>query len=429
MYNLPRFLSKPFDGFIINEVKEFFNDQKVHLYLIKEEGKKACCHKCKTELSDNRGGKYRQSLKHLPLFNMETKIFFWRQKGYCPNCKKHRAEHVDFISEYTPHHTKEYSWWVGTLCEIASVNKASWFTKNDKSTVWRMDFARMKQMLSHYKIPHPNKISVDEVYARKKDRETDQSKSDKYFTVIMDMDTGRVIWVGESRRKEALEEFFILLGDEACKKIKIVASDDNVAYGGVVEKYCPQATHVLDRFHVIKLFTEALNEERKKLHEKLSYDNPAFKLTAGKQKWIFIKKAKHRTHKETIHISKALGLNHDVAYLEMIKERMYAFYEADTRREALNILREVKQWIEEGRFKELKKWYKNFYKSLRKVLTFFGHRFTSALSEGMNNVIKMLKRRAFGYRNMYYFRLKIMQVCGYLSAIYMNKEYQALQPI
>ena len=43
---------------------------------------------------------------------------------------------------------------------------------------------------------------------------------------------------------------------------------------------------------------------------------------------------------------------------------------------------------------------------------------TSALSEGHNNVIKMLKRRAFGYRNMEYFRLKIMQVCGYLNSRY-----------
>ena len=42
----------------------------------------------------------------------------------------------------------------------------------------------------------------------------------------------------------------------------------------------------------------------------------------------------------------------------------------------------------------------------------------AALSEGINSVIKMLKRRAFGYRNMEYFRLKIMQVCGYLNSRY-----------
>lgn len=50
------------------------------------------------------------------------------------------------------------------------------------------------------------------------------------------------------------------------------------------------------------------------------------------------------------------------------------------------------------------------------VKNYFRFRVTSALSEGINNVIKMLKRRAFGYRNMEYFRLKILQVCGYLNS-------------
>ena len=423
---LPRFLSKEFNGFEIVDIKEYLKEKNIYLHLERIPGTEHCCYRCKTKLANKQGGRYRQSLKHLPLFNFRTKISFWRQKGYCPKCKKIRSEYVDFISEFTPHHTQEYSWWVGKLCEITSVLQASNFTHNDDMTVWRMDFARMKQMLSNYKIPEPRRITVDEVYARKKDKPTDRSKSDKYFTVISDIDTGKVIWVAESRRKEALVQFFLLIGEKACEKIKVVATDDHSSYESAVREYCPKATHVLDRFHIMKNFTEAVNEARKKLHNQLVYENPAFKLTAGKNKWIFLKKASKRTHKETIHISKVLGLNHRVAYLEMIKERMMDFYNAKSRREALNILREVKQWIDEGRFKDLQAWYKNFYRNLKKVLTFFTHPFTTALSEGINNVIKMLKRRAFGYRNMFYFRLKIMQVCGYLNSKFMDMKFQGL---
>ena len=63
-------------------------------------------------------------------------------------------------------------------------------------------------------------------------------------------------------------------------------------------------------------------------------------------------------------------------------------------------------------------WYRNFEKGWERIKNYFQYRVTSALSEGHNNVIKMLKRRAFGYRNMEYFRLKIMQVCGYLNSRY-----------
>jgi len=62
------------------------------------------------------------------------------------------------------------------------------------------------------------------------------------------------------------------------------------------------------------------------------------------------------------------------------------------------------------------KWYSNFEKGWGTIKNYFLHRVSSALSEGVNNVIKMVKRRAFGYKNMEYFRLKITQVCGYLNS-------------
>jgi transposase len=62
------------------------------------------------------------------------------------------------------------------------------------------------------------------------------------------------------------------------------------------------------------------------------------------------------------------------------------------------------------------KWYNNLEKGWDTLKNYFRYKATSALSEGINNVIKTIKRRAYGYRNMEYFRLKIMQVCGYLNS-------------
>ena len=71
-------------------------------------------------------------------------------------------------------------------------------------------------------------------------------------------------------------------------------------------------------------------------------------------------------------------------------------------------------------FAPLENWYKNISGGWETLKNYFDFRVTSALAEGTNNVIKALKRRSFGFRNMDYFKLKIMQVCGYLNSRYIK---------
>ena len=70
-------------------------------------------------------------------------------------------------------------------------------------TARRIDLKRMQRMLKLYKIPEVTHIAVDEVYARRKSRHKDESRDQRFFTVITDLSTKRVIWVSESRKKAA----------------------------------------------------------------------------------------------------------------------------------------------------------------------------------------------------------------------------------
>lgn len=74
--------------------------------------------------------------------------------------------------------------------------------------------------------------------------------------MVVDINTHKVIWVSGSRRKEALDEFFKIIGPENCKKIEVVATDQHTAYAASVEEYCPQATLVWDRFHLVQKFND-----------------------------------------------------------------------------------------------------------------------------------------------------------------------------
>ncbi len=414
---IPRFLTSLFkeDGFDVKDLKEFLGDGIIELHLDRRQERAWVCHRCNGELGAQRG-KYPVKLEGMPILGMRFFVRFWRYKGDCKKCKKARAEKVEFIAQETPHLTQDYAWWVGRLCEIASVSRVAELLTQDETTTWRLDLARMRRMMGHYKIPPATRISVDEVYARKKPKFPGESRDDRFFTVISDLNTRRVIWVAESRRREALDQFFLLIGKDACSLIEVVATDQHEGYGASVKEYCKNATHVWDRFHLMQLFEDAVNETRKDLHDAQAKGSELSRLTRGQFRFMFVKRASRRTQEEKSHIDDILRANQAFLRLEVIKERMLTFFDQSTEAEAKEVFEELGAWIWQAQFKPLMKWYDNFEKGWDTAVNYFRFKVTSALSEGHNNVIKMLKRRAFGYRNMEYFRLKIMQVCGYLNS-------------
>ena len=429
MRTVPRFLSAAVPGFSIIDVKEWLAEGRIEVYLERSsEAPPASCYRCGSCLSVARG-KHRMKIEGMPILGLRTYFIFWREKRHCPGCKKVRSEKIEFIAAETPHLTMDYAWWLGRLCEIAAVSRVAELMNQDNMTVWRLDLARMKRMLSHYRIPEVRKISVDEVYARRKEKYEGESRNERFFTVISDLDTGRVVWVSESRDKKALDEFFLLIGEEACRQIEVVAADQHDAYAASVKEYCPQATLVWDRFHVMKIFEEAVNETRMMLHAEQAKGSDLSRLSRGKFRFLFLKKASRRTEEERTHIDDVLRENAGFAKLELIKERMMTFFYESDEVSAKKVFEEVGDWIFQMGFKPLMKWHSTLEKGWDTLKNYFRYRCTSALSEGQNNVIKMLKRRAFGYRNMLYFRLKIMQVCGYLNSRYVPMDFQPLTQI
>ena len=410
MSYLPRFLK--FSGYETTDIQENHTDGIITIHLKRNDSKSFDCHKCGTALVRRRG-QHRLKLQHMPIFDFAVFIKVWRVKGDCPKCKKARSEEMDLVAKETPHMTKDFSWWLGKLCEFSPVSRAADFYETGKMSAWRADFKRMKIMLKYYKIPKVNAISVDEVYARRTGPKG-ESRNKRFFTVITDLKTRKVIWVSESRDKVALDQFFEIIGEKACKKIKVVSMDQHESYRISVKQYCKNAKVVWDRFHLMQNFNEAVNDERKKIFQ---YASPGSRgLYQGKYRFIFVKKDSKRTESEKQHIKDAMEGNHLYLQLELIKERFHTFFDAASVEEAQYIFDEVGEWINQSCFFELQRWWENLEKEWDTLSNYFEFRVTTAVSEGINNVIKTLKRRAYGYRNMEYFRLKIMQLCGYLNS-------------
>lgn len=409
-----------FDGYKTKDVQLTLKDKEVHIYLEREETKAFQCYRCGCFLGRKRGH-HKQKIRHLSVMDCATYIHLWRVKGECKKCRKARSERVDFIASETPHYSAQYAEWLGMMCEFSAVSRVAEFSGEGNMTVRRIDFNRMKRLLKNYKIPKVKRIAVDEVYARKKGKK-EESRNKRFFTVITDLDTRRVIWVSEGRSKAALDQFFMLIGQRQCRDIKVVAMDQFDGYAESTKEYCKNARIVFDRFHLMQNFETAVNETRKSLHEELPKEDPLLPLTKGKYRFVFLKKSRKRTDEEQSHVDEVLKANENFLVLELIKEKMITFFDQPSAEQARLVFDELTSWIWQKDLSPLKKWADNFFCDWETIKNYFDERVTTALAEGMNNVIKSIKRQAFGFRNMEYFRYKIMQVCGYLNSRYFKMD-------
>lgn len=428
---IPRFLK--FEGYETLDIQTTVRDMKVFVRLEPKRGKIMSCHRCDSELGAE-VSKHRLELRDLPLRGFDTVIRLFRRKAHCPKCQKIRSEKIHFLAKESPHYTQDYAWHIGQMCEFAAVSRVADFNDEDNMTVRRIDYERMQRMLKAYKIPAIKRIAVDEVYARRKKKgDQNDDRDDRFCTIITDLRTRKVIWVSQSRKKSALDQFFALIGESVCNDIEVVAIDQHEGYAASVREHCPNAKIVWDKFHIMKAFEDAVNQVRKSLHRWLSSKDPIIQLTQPRYRFMFLKRASKRSKEEQKHINQVLTKNHDFAKLEIIKERMLTFFDAHDENEAREIFDQVGAWINEIAldqnpirhmqalaFRDLHIWWKNLNQGWATLKNYFEHRVTSAIAEGINNVIKTLKRRSYGFRNMEYFRLKIMQVCGYLNSQFMK---------
>jgi transposase len=414
------FIFRSFQGYKTVDVKEFHSERRIEIHLRADESRECLCNACGHKLG-NYHDKYHVRAKHLKAFNWIVEICFFREKRHCANCKKVRSEWLDFICPTSPHITLEMAWWVNRLSEITTVIQVAKLESIDKMSTYRVDKYILNRLLQGYKIPEVTHISVDEVYARSpKQQKKGETRDDLFLTVIVDHKTRKVIWVSQSRRKEALDTFFEMIGKEACEKIKVVTCDQHAGYAESVRQYCPKADLVWDRFHLVQNFNEALNEERKYEwdgQKGINGDKADDDLLAGKYRYIYLTKSQNRRETDQWHIEEVMSKNKQICYLEFIKEHFHKMFEEPDETKALEMLNQCYEWAYQIKAKHLINFFWNLIDKVE-LKNYFRHRITSGISEGINRAIKTLKWVAYGYKDMAYFALKIMQKCGYLNSRY-----------
>jgi transposase len=411
-----------FQGFRVCDIKEYHEKKHMQVLLEELDERVRLCAKCGNKLGSLHS-RYQMDVRHLRVFDWTVSIIFWREKRECTHCQKIRSELIEWICPTSPHMSLELAWWINRLSAITTVMEVSRLESVDKMACYQVDKYILTRLLQGYKIPKVRRLGVDEVYARsRKQLKEGETRNDLFLTVIVDLDTHKVIWVTQGRDKISLDEFFKLIGPEACKDIKVVATDQIESYTASVKEYCSNAVVILDRFHIIQNFNEALNEDRKDELGNIDPEGKMGDLMNGKYRYVYLTKANRRSERDQKHIATVWNLNKKMAKLEIIKEHFHRIFDCTDVLEVQVMLAEIYQWSFDIGARNIFKWLIGLLKDER-FWNYFTNKFSTGINEGINRAIKTLKWQAYGYKDMLYFALKIMQKCGYLNYRYILAQH------
>jgi transposase len=181
-----------------------------------------------------------------------------------------------------------------------------------------------------------------------------------------------------------------------------------------VRKYCRQAGVVFDKFHVYGYLTQAIDEVRRE--EQRIADKAGRQLIKG-SRWLWLRRPDRLRRKEKQSLQEIVEVNASLEKAYLLREDFEGFYASEDKAAAQAFMEEWISRCKESALKPFLKLAKRLRRWLQGILAYFDYHITNAVSEGLNNKIKVLKRRSYGFHDMHYFFLKILGATGALPSI------------
>ena len=251
--------------------------------------------------------------------------------------------------------------------------------------------------------PPVHVIGIDEVSRR---------KGQVYLTVVYDLERRVLLWVGEDRTEEAVKKFFTEeMGRRRCRTLRVVCMDMWAAYANLVRDHAPQAQILFDRFHVVKHLNEAVDAVRRELWRQLTSKE---KVEVKGTRWLLLKNPWNLTDDQKERLSTLVRWNSPLVHAWYLKESFQLFWGYQQPKRAEDFLR---KWINSAMRSKLEP-FKKFARMLRShlpgILAWTKSRVSNGAVEGMNNKIKSISHRSFGFRSAANFIAAIYHCCARL---------------
>jgi transposase len=239
-------------------------------------------------------------------------------------------------------------------------------------------------------------LAIDEISIR---------KGHRYLTVVLDYDSGRVVWIGKHRRAKTLCSFFNRMTSRQRRALEAIVMDMWDPYIKAVRKKLPHVKIVFDLFHVVAQFNRLIDTVRNSEYRKASLqDKEVFK---GAKYLLLRSKIRKRTERQ--HLKQLLKLNEVINIVLILRDKLKHIWSYRSRTWANKRIDEWCALAHSLKNRELT----NFANMLEEyrygILNHCDYPIHTGKLEGVNNKIKVIKRRAYGFHDLRYFSLKIIQ--------------------
>lgn len=354
------------------------------------------CPECKSHLIINRGKKTRR-FRALPIGRKPVFIETDVQRVECVPCDLVRQSPLGFADPRVTY-TKQVGRYAldilrsMTIQDVARHLGMSWDTIKD---------IQKRDLESRYSRPALRNIvrlAIDEIAVQ---------KGHRYLTVVMDLDSGCVVFVGDGKGADALDPFWPRL-KRSRAKIQAIAIDMSAAYIDAISTNLPGIDIVFDHFHVVKAFNEKLSDLRRELYREAveGLDKKVLKGT----RWLLLKNPDNLddSRREKERLDEALRMNQPLAVAYYLKEDLRQIWSQKTEAKASKALDSWVAKAEASGVRILMKFAKTLQTHRYGILAYYRHWISTGPLEGFNNKIKVMKRMAYGFRDMPFFKLRIL---------------------
>jgi transposase len=368
------------------------------IFTIHQDPQSCRCPACGSHQVKPRGHVERR-FRTVPIGSKTTIVTLPIPRVECPACGVVRQVEVAFADPRRTY-TKAFERYALELSRSMTIQDVARHLDVGWDLIKEIQKRDLSRRFAKPKLKHLKRIAIDEIAV---------AKGHRYLTVVMDLESGAVVFVGDGKGADALKPFWKRLRPSRAK-IEAVAMDMSAAYRLAVSKHLPEAKIVFDHFHVVKLFNEKLSDLRRAVYREAT--EVMHKEVLKGTRWLLLKNPENLDVKkdEKKRLEEALALNKPLATAYYMKEDLRRFWEQPGKRFATAFLDGWIRRAEASGIKILQQMGKTLAAHRSGLLAYYDAMITSGPMEGTNNKIKTMKRQAYGFRDQEFFKLKILAI-------------------
>lgn len=353
------------------------------------------CHHISEQLHQQK----ERHVRDLSIFGKRVTLYFRGRRFGCAYCQRPFTENLPSVDDGR-RQTRRYEQFIYQQCLVSTRKAVAQQAHLSASTVKEIFIKWAKKFQGGQKHQRLRVLGVDEMALKKRHKQ--------YVLILSDLERHCIVAILADRKQETLLAWLKSHPDR--EQIKVVSTDLWEPYRQAIKKALPHARQVADRFHVMKQLNERLTQARRSIQK--NADPETYALLKG-SRWILVKARHDLSPEEADKLQQILIMCPDLRVMYLLKEEFRTICDkVQSREQAARFLR---AWICKVRAtgdKRLLKFVKTLTNWWDEFLNYFIKRVTQGFVEGINNAIRTIIRRAFGFRNFDIFRLQILAQYG-----------------